>query len=175
MTLVIKTNKQNWFWKWTSLCACFFFFSSTDQDQPESTPPTPTYTQILRPIKNFRICRISKVLGVLEISNLPLRYRNSPCFEDRRTSSPLNIRLGSIHRLTCCQSWKAQWQRLAGHTLGSYSPWWRHLLPHGQTASQCSQLQRRRTKKHIFSLLLQNNIICLYVLKYLENFSPDLL
>lgn len=144
-----------------SLC----LFTSTDQDRPEVRPPTPqpparTYTQNLRPIKTFGICRTSKVLGDLEISNLPQRYMNSPCFKDRWTSSPLNVRLGSIHRLTCCQSWKAQWQRPAGHTLGSYSPWWRHLLPHGQTASQCSQLQRRRNRKHILN---QNNIICLYV------------
>lgn len=55
-------------------------FTSADQEPSQCpTPPTHRYTQNLRPIKHFGICRNSRVLGDLEISNQPQGYINSPC------------------------------------------------------------------------------------------------
>lgn len=128
-----------------SLC----LISSTYQDLPKVHPdPSPenTQTHIYTKLEahNFRICTDSRLLGDLKILNQSQGYINSPCWEQWLTIPPPNLRLRPIRRPTCCQSWRGQWQRLAGHTLGNYSPWWTRLLPHGQTASRCSQLERRR-------------------------------
>jgi len=53
----------------------------------------------------------------------------------------------TTHRPACCRSWRERWRRLAGHTWGSYSPWWRCPRLRGQTASRCSRLAEERQTK----------------------------